>query len=514
MATISSTGSSSTTTASTTTSTTKKSATDAASINKSAANSILTSLGSGSGVDTDSLVGKLVEAQFAAKRAQITAKSDKLTAQISGAATLKNFVSDFAKAVNTLVGGGTLATQPNVSDAKVAGATAISGAPMSASASATVKVDKLATVQTVTSSKLGKTDAFGTGTLTLKIGTAAYDADGKMTDLTPGKADDGSDLSFDIAIAPPNDTPAGIAAAINAKSTGVTASVITDADGGAFLSLKGQSGTAQAFSLTGSGGSLDTLGVGKDAPATSKLAIGSQAGNAKLSVDGVAVERPSNEISDLVPGVKLTLAGTGTMTLTGTRPDAALGNAVKDFAETFNQLLAEVKEQTNAVDGPLRADPAARQLLRNLQGFASKTLLPDAAPGTPATLAGIGIRTNKADGSMEVDEVALAKALKDTPDAIQAMFTPNSFGATGINAAMQSLKLSSGSSLYGLTATDTRLRAAQDDLIKQTAKIDDQSTRFSARLTQQYASMNARVSAYKATQSFMTQQIDGWYKSN
>lgn len=491
-----------------------KSATGAAAINKSAANSILTSLNSGSGVDTEALVGKLVEAQFASKRAQITAKTETLTAQISGASTLKSFVSDFAKAVNTLVTSGSLATQPNSSDSKVAGAVAIPGGTMSASASTTVKVDRLATAQTVTSTKMPATTSFGTGTLTLKIGTAAYDANGKMTDLTPGKADDGSDLSFDIAIAPPNDTPAGIAAAINAQNTGVTASVITDADGGAFLSIKGQSGTARAFSLTGTGGALDTLNVGKDATASSALTLGGQAGNAKLTVDGVPVERASNEINDLVTGVKLTLSGTGTMTLTGTRPDEALGNAVKDFVSTFNDLLTEVKAQTNAVDGPLRSDTAAKQLLRNLQGFASKTLLPDAAAGTPATLSGIGVTTSKVDGSLEIDEAALTKALKDTPDAIQAMFTPTSFGATGINAAMQSLKLSSGSSIYGLTATDTRLRAAQDDLTKQTAKIEEQSTQFSARLTQQYASMNSRVSAYKATQSFMQQQIDGWYKSS
>lgn len=513
MATISSMSASSATTATTTSTSTAKPAT-ASSVNKSTANDILTSLGSGSGVDTDTLVSKLVDAQFAAKRAQIAAKTDKLTAQISDAATLKNFVSDFAKAVNTLVTGGTLATQPNVSNAQVAGATAISGASMSASASATVKVDKLATVQTVTSTKLSQTAQLGTGTLTLKIGTATYDSGGKMTDLAVGKADDGTALSFDIAIAPPNDTPAGIAAAINAKNTGVTASVVTDADGGAFLALKGKSGTAQAFSLTGSGGSLDTLSVGKDATASSKMSVVGQSGNAKLSVDGVAVERSSNEISDLVPGVKLSLTGTGTMTLTGTRPDTALNNAVKDFVETFNQLLTEVKKQTDPATGDLRADPAAKQLLRNLQGFASKTLLPNAKPGTPSSLAGIGIRTNKTDGSMEIDDTALAKAMKDTPDAIQAMFNPNSFGATGINAAMQSLKLSSGSTLYGLGATDLKLRKAQDDLTKQSAKIDEQANKFSARLTQQYASMNSRVSAYKSTQSFMKQQIDGWYKSN
>lgn len=512
MATISSTSTSSTATTtktSSTTSTTKTST--ASSINKSTANSILTSLGSGSGVDTDTLVTQLVDAQFAAKRAQITAKTEKLTAQISDAATLKNFVSDFAKAVNTLVTGGSLATQPNVSDPKVAGATAISGAPMNATAASTISVTSLATAQTATSTKFGAGTAttFDPGTLTITVGK--LDAGGV---LTPNKDSSGADTSFSISIASPNNKLSDIAAAINAKNSGVTASVITDADGGAFLSLKGQTGATSAFTISGDNTSLSQLDVGAGASAGSVMAGGTSAANAKLSVDGVSVERPSNEISDLVPGVKLTLAGTGTMTLTGTRPDTALTNGVKDFVETFNDLLTEVKKQTNAVDGSLRADPAAKQLLRNLQGFASKTLLPDAAPGTPSTLAGIGVTTDKTTGLLTIDDAALTKAMKDSPDSIQAMFSPNSFGATGINAAMQSLKLSSGSTLYGLGATDLKLRKAQDDLTKESAKIDEQSTRFSARLTQQYASMNSRVSAYKQTQSFMKQQIDGWYKSS
>ncbi|KTT75567.1 hypothetical protein NS334_02540 [Sphingomonas endophytica] len=512
---MSSSSTASTTKTSTTSSTTTGGKTGTASVTKGAADSILTSLGTGSGVDTEALVSGLVEAQFASKRAQLTGKTEKLTAQISGAAMLKNFVSDFAKAVNTLVTGGSLATQPNVSDPKVASATAITGSAMNATAATTVSVTRVATAQTVTSSKLAATTQFGTGTLTLKIGTGTFDANGKMTDLAVGKAADGTALSFDIAItAGANDTPAGIAAAINAKNTGVTASVITDADGSSFLSIKGASGTTQAFSLTGSGGSLDKLSVGKDATTTSAMAIGTQSGNAKLSVDGVAVERSSNQIDDLVPGVKLALTGTGTMTITGTRPDDALSNAVKDFTETFNQLLTSVKEQTNAIDGPLRADTAAKQLLRNLQGFASKVLIPNAAPGTPSSLAGIGVTTDKTTGQLVVDDAALAKAIKTTPDAIQEMFKPTSFGATGLNAAMQSLKLSSGSSLYGLTATDKRLRDAQDDVTKQSAKVEQQATAFSTRLTQQFASMNSRVSAYKLRQSFMKQQIDGWYKSS
>lgn len=490
--------------------------TSAAAAAKAAANSVLTSLGSGSGVDTDTLVTQLVTAQFAAKRAQITAKTEKLTAQISGASTLKSYVSDFAKAVNTLVTGGTLATQPNSSDTKVAGASAISGAAVSATASTTVRVDALASAQSATSSKFATpaTTTFASGTLTLNVGTATYTG-GAMTALTTGSKADGTATSFAITIDTTNNTLSGVAAAINAKNAGVTASVVSDADGGAYLSLKGQSGTTQAFTLTAAdaGSTLAQLDVGAGASSASKMTIGTPSANARLVVDGVAVERASNDVSDLVPGVKLTLTGTGTTTLTGTRPETALTNAVKDFVDTFNDLLTKVKEQTNAIDGTLRADPAATQLLRTLQGFNSRTLLPDAKPGAPATLAAIGVRTNKTSGEMEIDEAALTQAMKDSPDAIEAMFTPNSFGATGINAAMQSMKLTSGSSIYGLTATDTKLRKAQDDLTKQTAKIDEQASNFSKRLTQQYASMNARVTAYKATQSFMTQQIDNWTKS-
>ena len=47
----------------------------------SATQSLLTSLGTGSGVDTASLVTSLVQAQFANRTAQLTTKSDALTAQ-------------------------------------------------------------------------------------------------------------------------------------------------------------------------------------------------------------------------------------------------------------------------------------------------------------------------------------------------------------------------------------------------------------------------------------------------
>jgi flagellar hook-associated protein 2 len=502
---------SSTSNSSTTTSTTKAATT--ASINTQAAQQLLTSLGSGSGVDTASLVTSLVGAQFDARKAQITAKSDTLTTQISSVATLKNMMSDFTKALESLVKGGTLTTQPVSSNANVLTATALPGAAL-AGMTASVQVSQLAAAQTaVSASSFASSSAtVGTGTLTLKLGTGNYDANGQLTDVTsPDANGDGAQDSISIDIT--DGSLSGIASAINAKKAGVTASVITNADGSAYLALKGTSGASQAFSITSSStsGDLSRIDVGGSATG---MSVNQTAKNAKLTVDGVAVERGTNEINDLLTGVKLSLTGTSptAVGLTTSTPTSALTNAVKDLVDTYNQIIASVKEQTDPINGPLRADPAAKNLLRSLQGLTNKVLLPNAATGTPNTLSGIGVRTNK-DGTLEVDDTALNKAMAATPEAIEAMFAQTTAAGTGINSVMQSLQLSTSSTVYGLGASTTKYRQSQAELSTQQDKIADQATRLTTRLTQQFASMNSRVSAYKSTQAFMTQQIDNWTKS-
>lgn len=479
----------------------------AASLASATAKQLLGSLGSDSSIDTAALVTSLVQAQFAAKTAQLTAKTDTLTAQISGVSTLKSTISDFTKALENLVKGGTLATQPVSSNGAAVGVSALAGATLSG-LSATVKVNQLAAAQTATSTKIAtpSTTTFGTGTFTLQLGTAGYAVDGTMNAFA------GTGSAIPITIDSSNNTLAGIAAAINAKKAGVTASVVTDADGGAYLALKGATGAAQGFQLAADD-AASPLAQFDVRPGATTMTIASQAKNAQLAVDGVPVERASNEISDLIAGVKLNLGAIGTSTLTSSRPTAALTNSVKDFVETYNQVIAVVKEQTDPITGKLRADPAAKNLLRTMQAMTNRVLLPNAAPGSPATLSAIGVRTTRT-GTLEIDEAALTRAMTNTPEAVEAMFTFSSVSGTGLYSAMQSLDFNAASTVYGLGASATRYRQAQSDLSKQKDKVSDQSERLTTRLTQQYSSMNSRVLAYKSTQSFMEQQIAAWTKSN
>ncbi|MDB5708456.1 MAG: hypothetical protein JWL96_526 [Sphingomonas bacterium] len=472
----------------------------------SSASQIALALGAGSGIDTAAIVTSLVNAQFAGKTSAITTKTTAVTAQISQVSKLQSGISGFASALTTLIQGGSLVTQPTSSNSGVAGVTPIVGSTVG-NLSATLTVTRLAAAQTATTATpvADRTTAIGTGNLTLTFGTATV-AGGTMTGFTAGAA-----APISIAIDSTHQSLDGIASAINAAKAGVTASVITDVDGTARLTLKGATGSAQAFTLAGDTPALSTLNIGVGETGTT---IGTAATNAALSLDGVSVERASNSFSDLVSGVKITLSATGTTTLGSSRPTSALTQAVNDYVSTYNEFHAVVVEATDPITGTLNQDSATAALAHSLTALPLTNLVTGGATGAPTTLAEIGVATNR-DGTLSVKSNVLQKALTDWPDAVEAMFA-NGFGASGagIGAALSAISDAALDSKIGLSASTIHYTAVKSDLSDQQDKLNTQQDAVKTRLTQQYSAMDAQVAAYKSTQSFLTAQIAAWNKPN
>ncbi|RYY45580.1 MAG: flagellar hook protein, partial [Sphingomonadales bacterium] len=353
----------------------------------------------------------------------------------------------------------------------------------------------------VTSSGLvaDRNTAIGSGSLRLTFGTASV-ADGAMTGFTGGAG-----APIDITIT--DGSLQGVADAINARKTNVTASILTDA-AGSRLVLKGATGEAQAFTLEATGdAALDALEVGVGASGTT---IGSAAQDAVVAVDGVAVKRATNTIGDLFVGVKLELqsAAVGTKVTLGTQaPTMALGQAVNDFVDTYNELLATLKQATDPIDGPLRADNAARTLVRSLKSLSTAQLASGLAAGEPSTLAGIGVATQR-DGTLKVDALALSSALTRNGGAIEAMFKNGS----GLSAALTAIATTASNREYGLGASEANYTSQKTNLAeaKEKALASAEATR--TRMTRQFATMDSIVASYRSTGDFLTNQIASWNK--
>lgn len=455
--------------------------------------SIVKTLGSGSGLDTGAIVTALVEAQFAAKNAQFTKRSDTLTAQISGIAKLKSGITGFDAALRTLVRGGSLSTQATSSNP---GAVAVTGTGSAAGLSATLTVVRLASAQAATTNvAIGASDTFQAGALNVTVGGA-----------TTAIAIDDTDKLSDVA------------AKINAAGLGLTATLVGDGEGVRMI-VKSATGAANAFTIEGvddtsgsaplTGRGLAELSVGPGATGTT---IGTTAGDAELLLDGATFRRASNSISNLLTGVKLDLKATGTTTLGTAAPTASIAQAVSDFVATYNELQSAIAAETDAKSGSLYNDPAATAMARAL-GALTTISLAATATGAPRTLGDIGVKTNR-DGSLAVDTARLTKVLTDFPQALEAMFADGTGASNGgLSAALGAIATRATDRTAGFDAETTRATAAQSALTDAQAKAAEAAVAMKDRLTQQFATMDARVAAYKSTQDFLKQQVDAWNKS-
>lgn len=463
--------------------------------------SIVNTLGAGSGIDLTSLVNQLVDSQFSAKTRSINRENQTLSAQISGLSIVKSSVTDFAAGLKTLATGGLLSTTPTSSNTAIVKATALTGAKLTG-LSAAVEVRQLAQAQSVaTAAVASRTAAIGTGSLRLTFGSGS---------VPDGSFVAGSATPVDIPVVDGASSLDSIAASINAANAGVTASIITDASG-ARLALKSKTGADQAFTLTatedvGAPG-LAALNITQS---SSSALFGTVAQDAIVAVDGIPLSRSSNVISDLVDGVKLDLvsAAPGTSVSLGTNvPTDQLRSSVNDLVAAFNDLQRTVKAQTDATTGSLFNDSATRQLQQSLRRFSLTELATPTTTGAPRSLAEIGVSTNR-DGTLSVNADQLTAALTNFPAAVEALFF-NGTGATGggIAAAFQAIADQATDKTIGLGASETRYASRQTRLDQALEKANADKEVVRTRLTRQFAGADARVSAYKSTQSFLTQQF-------
>lgn len=464
----------------------------------SATSSIITALGAGSGIDMAALAKSLADASFAAKIDRNTTRSETVDRQISAASALKSSLLQLSSSIGDRVRTGDLSSQPQISNPAVA---AVSRGTVSGRGTYSLEVTQLAANQVLASAPFAAATApTGSGSLTFRFGTIAAGA-----------------FSEDVAHAPASVTiPSGatladVAAEVNAANIGVTAYVATATDG-AHLMFKGKEGAANGFVIEASetAGDEGLAALAWD-PASAPAQLYGTARDAAFKLDGLAMTRPSNTIADLVPGLSLTLSGTNPgapATIRFADPGAAVSTFMNDLVAALNELAGELKTQTDPLSGDLARDSGARAMRQAFSQLAGSTVMPGAIAGDPATLADLGLATNR-DGTFRLDSARLSATLKASPEGVAAMFTT---GLHGVYASFDKLsrRLTAASDPGTLAGSLTRLTAQKKSLADEASKLAEAQERLRARLTTQFAATDSRVAASKSTLSFLQNQIDAW----
>ncbi len=383
----------------------------------------LSSPGLGSGLDVNSLVSQLM----ALERRPLTAlatKEAKYQAQLTAYGSLKGALSSFQTAVAALASPAKFsAARASIADSTVA--------TVSASATATVgnyslEVQTLAQSHKLKSGNFAATsDTVGTGTLTIQFGT--YSA-GSFT-LNPDKA------AATIVIDSGKSSLAGVRDAINAANAGVSASIINDGSGNRLVIASKDTGVANALKITVADDDLantDNAGLSQlayDASTggTTNLSQTVAAQNASAVIDGIAISKASNTISDAIEGVTLTLLKENTpsaTTLSVARDTAGIQGAVQSFVKAYNDLNKTISDLSKYDSATKRAsmltgEATVRSVQSQLRSVFNTSL--SSAGGGLSTLSDIGIAF-QADGTLKLDTARLNTALNDVTKDVSTLF--------------------------------------------------------------------------------------------
>lgn len=473
----------------------------------STVSSIITTLGAGSGIDWATLAADLSTAQFAARMDRLTAKSETLEAQISAASTIKNGLTTFATSLGDRVRTGDLASTPTVTNGSVASASSPVGTVGKGSYS--LEVTALAKRQTLASSltSAASTDIIGSGTLTLRFGTAT----------ATGFTEDTTQAAVDITIAS-GATLADVASAINSSGSGVTA-YIANTTSGAQLVLKGEEGVANGFILeaTETAGEEGLASLAWDPRAGGAAArLLAQSADAAFLLDGLPMTSASNTTGQIAPGLQLTLTGTNTgnpATINFSEPTANITTAMTDIVAALNEIVTALNEVTDPDTGDLYSDSGARVLKRELAKLGGTVIMPNADADAPRTLADLGLKLER-DGTFTLDSDRLEATLENDAAGVAAMFTT---GLYGVYSTMDKLARNAARSAEGAGSIGRSLTLYQQQSLKvaeDLTELAEQQEELRAQMVTRFAKTDSRVGASKSTLSFLQGQIDAWNSSD
>lgn len=426
----------------------------------------LSSPGIGSQLDVNSIVSQLMAVERR-PLSLLDKKEAAFQATISAYGSLKGQLTSFQSTVRGLNDVSRfLSFRTATSDASVATAVAANSAVPGSYA---LEVTKLAQAQKlVAAGQASSTTAIGTGTLTFEFGTISggtfNSTTGQYTGATYAAGDTGAKT---VTIGTSNNTLEGIRDAINGASIGVKASIVNDGGASPYRLALTVSDPGKARSLrigvSGDAG-LSTL-LAHNPAGTQNLAESVTAQNAEFKIDGVAISKTSNTVTDAIEGVTLNLlktnVGTPT-TVSVTRDTAATKSSVESFVKAYNDLNKTIKDLSayNAATkqaSMLQGDVTLIQLQARIRSVLGNALT--GVSGSYNTLGQIGVSFQK-DGTLSLDATKFQKALDTAPNDIAGLFatvgkpTDSAVRFVGSSAATQP-------GTYGLTVTSLATRGTQ-----------------------------------------------------
>ena len=390
----------------------------------------ITALGTGSGLDLESIISSFMQVERQPLQAIATQKTA-FQSKISAYGTVKSALTTFQSSVSALSSASKFNAQKATSSD-----TSILTAKTDGSATVgnfDITVSQLAKSQKIASSGFASSSTtVGTGTLTISFGT--YDSVGNTFTANADKDD------LTVTIDSSNNTLEGIRDAINDLNGDVTATIINNGTTSQLVMTSKDSGEINTLKISvddDDGDDTNTSGLSQLAydptAATNSgknMSEIQEAKNALLTIDGIDIEKSSNTIDDAVDGLTLTLlktTDTGESVSLGIESDVdTIKESIQKFVDAYNKLnttfedLTKYNETDKTKSGKLIGDATLRTISYQIKSVLTNSV----GSGDLTTLSDVGVSFDDS-GNLALDAEKLNDAIESDFSDIATLFAAN-----------------------------------------------------------------------------------------
>ena len=460
----------------------------------------ITSLGTGSGLQLESLITKLMTAE-SVSLTTLQKKESSYQTKISAMGTLQNSLSSLQTAAQGM-STSTLQTATQkfasytakVADTTIASATASTGA---VAGSYPLEVSQLAQSQKLQSSVFSSATSSvvsSDSSLKLELGSVSS---GTFT----------ANSTFNISLSS-GATLQNVRDAINASGAGVTATIIHGTSGYQMV-VSGPEGSNNVMQLSGvSGFTYDPT-----SSANTDFSQTQAAQDAAFKLNGVSATSHSNTVSDALDGVTLQLTGitssATTLTITqdvSTNVTKALQSFVSAYNSTYSTMTSlGAYDPSTKVAGDLQGNSTLRYAMSQLRSAVTNTTSGN-TDSTYQRLSSIGV-TISDTGSLTIDSAKLSAALADDPTTVSNLVANV---GSAFNTTVNNLIGTDGS----VTVATSGLKKTVTDIQSQETKMQDRLTAIEARYRQEFSALDTTVASLNSTGDFLTNYISSLNKKN
>lgn len=460
---------------------------------------IVNTLGAGSGIDIKGLAQGLVDAEKTPKKERIDAKIAQSEAKITGYGAVKYALSELKTAFGKLNDASDFSSiQPSNTQPAAFGVTASTTAE---AGSYSIEVLQTALAQRTASSN------FADRATPLNVVSPATTGTAFNLNLTVGGVSKG-------AINVTNPTPAGMVSAINGAKLGVTAQLINTGNGYNVV-ITGDTGASQAFSLTSDDGS------GTAVPGVQFATPLQTATNASFKVNGLAVSRSSNTVTDVIDGVTLDLYAntTGAARLDLNRDTASIKDNIKGLVTAYNdfdeslKVLGDRSSEVEEFGGVLAGESLLESVRTQVRAMVTNN---SSTPGTNIKAArDVGLSIDRY-GKLSLDDGKLDTALQNNFGEVSTLFSagtnnksiyspaPAGLAGDAINK-IEKMLLSTGIIETQSANATTKIAKYKEEL----ATLEDRMEKLLNRYMSQFSVMESIVGNSNSTREGLTSTFKG-----